>query len=129
MRAFAQRHPVLWVYLYFCYFSATAQILVYSSGMAGSVGVRDALLMSVIWLIPILLWPRQIKALTALIGATLWLASLASVGYWLIYGQDFSQSAIFIIFESNPAEGREFIESYLRWWHVLVFVIYSVIPH
>lgn len=128
MRAFSQRHPVLWAYLFFCYFSVTAQVLVYSSGMAGSVGVRDALLMSVVWLIPILLWPRQIKALTATIGVTLWLASLASVGYWLIYGQDFSQSAIFIIFESNPAEGREFVESYLRWWHVLIFALYSVIP-
>jgi heptose-I-phosphate ethanolaminephosphotransferase len=96
--------------------------------MAGFPGLRDALLMSVVWLIPILLWPKQTKVLTALIGATLWLASLTRVGYWLIYGQEFSQSAIFIIFESNPAEGREFIESYLRWWHVLVFAIYSVIP-
>ena len=128
MHAFAQRHPIFWAYLYFCYFSAAIQILLYSTGMAGSNGLRDALLMSVIWLIPVLLLPRYIKPITAVIGSALWLASLVSLGYWLIYGQEFSQSAIFIIFESNPAEGSEFIQSYLRWLHVLVFATYSAIP-
>ncbi len=128
MRAFAQRHPIFWFYLYFCYFSATIQILVYSAGMSGSNGLRDALLMSTLWLIPILLWPRYSKLIAAVVGLALWLASLASIGYWLIYGQEFSQSAIFIIFESNPAEGSEFIQSYLQTWHVLVFAIYSIFP-
>jgi heptose-I-phosphate ethanolaminephosphotransferase len=99
MHAFAQRHRIFWAYLYFCYFSAAIQILLYSTGMAGSNGLRDALLMSVIWLIPVLLLPRYIKPITAVIGSALWLASLVSLGYWLIYGQEFSQSAIFIIFE------------------------------
>ncbi|PCJ93664.1 MAG: hypothetical protein COA46_01125 [Porticoccaceae bacterium] len=128
MRTFAHRHPVLWAYLYFCYFSVTIQILVYSAGMSGSNGVRDALLMSTLWLIPVLLWPRYSKLIAAVIGLALWLTSLASIGYWLIYGQEFSQSAIFIIFESNPAEGNEFIQSYLQSWHVIVFAIYSIIP-
>lgn len=128
MQAFAQRHPVFWSYLYFCYFSATIQILVYSAGMSGSNGLRDALLMSTLWLIPVLLCPKYNRLIAAAIGLLLWLTSLASIGYWLIYGQEFSQSAIFIIFESNPAEGSEFIQSYLQSWHVLVFVIYSIIP-
>ncbi len=128
MRLFAQRHPVLWAYLFFCYFSATIQILIYTNGMSGSNGLRDAILMSTLWLIPVLLWPRQRKIISAVIGTVLWAASLTSLGYWLIYGQEFSQSAIFIIFESNPSEGAEFIESYLRGWHALVFALYSVIP-
>ena len=128
MRAFVQRHPIFWFYFYFCYFSATIQILVYSAGMSGSNGVRDALLMSTLWLIPVLLWPRYSKLIAAIIGLALWLTSLASIGYWLIYGQEFSQSAIFIIFESNPAEGSEFIQSYLQYWHILVFAIYSIFP-
>jgi len=127
MRAFAQRHPLLWVYLFFLYFSLTYQVLVYSSGMAGGVGLRDSLLMSSLWLIPILLFPARIKLITTIIGTVLWLGSLASIGYWLIYGQDFSQSAIFIIFESNPTEGSEFIQSYLHGWHVLVFAVYSAV--
>ena len=74
------------------------------------------------------MWPKQYKVISAIIGIILWIPSLACLGYWLIYGQDFSQSAIFIIFESNFAEGSEFIESYLRWWHIPVFLFYSAIP-
>jgi heptose-I-phosphate ethanolaminephosphotransferase len=128
MHSFAQRHPLLWAYLFFLYFSVVYQLLVYSSGMSGLVGVRQSLLMSVLWLIPLLLWPKRSKLLAAGIGLVLWAASLVGVGYWLIYGQDFSQSAIFIIFESNPAEGNEFILSYLRWWHPFVFLSFSLIP-
>lgn len=128
MRLFAQRHPILWAYLFFCYFSATVQILIYTNGMSGSNGLRDAILMSTLWLIPVLLWPKHRKIISAVIGTVLWAASLTSLGYWLIYGQEFSQSAIFIIFESNPTEGAEFIESYIRGWHILVFALYSIIP-
>ena len=128
MQNFANKHPILLPYLYFSYFSIVNQTLIFSTGMSGSTSLRDAVLMSVIWLIPYLLFPRQSKPIAAFLGFTLWLTSLASLGYFLIYGQDFSQSAIFIIFESNMVEGNEFISSYLRWWHVLVFLAYSAIP-
>ena len=128
MCAFVQRHSLLWAYLFFLYFSLVYQLLVYSSGMSGVAGIRQSLLMSVLWLLPLLLWPAHSKLLAAIIGLVLWAASLVGVGYWLIYGQDFSQSAIFIIFESNPAEGSEFILSYLRWWYLFVFLALSIIP-
>lgn len=128
MTNFIKRHPILWAYLFFCYFSFTLQVLIKASGMSGSVGLRQSILMSTLWLIPLLIWPSKSKTLAAVIGLVLWAASLAGLGYWLIYGQDFSQSAIFIIFESNMAEGTEFLQSYIRWWHPLTFIAFSVPP-
>ena len=128
MQLFVQKHPVLLFYIFFSYFSIVTQSLIYFFQMSGSTSLRDAILMSVIWLIPCLLLPKNSKFIAAILGLILWLSSLISLGYFLIYGQDFSQSAIFIIFESNTAEGGEFIRSYLRWWHICIFLIYSVIP-
>lgn len=128
MRSFAQRHPVFWAYLFFAYFSVSYHLLIYVSGMSGWIGVRQSLVMSVLWLVPLLLWPRYTKPTAAAIGIVLWVAATVGLGYWLVYGQDFSQSAIFIIFESNLAEGSEFIESYWRWWFLAVFVGFSLPP-
>jgi len=53
---------------------------------------------------------------------------MIAFSYWLIYGQDFSQSVIFIIFETNIAEGTEFILSYLQFWHVAALMVFTLIP-
>ncbi len=84
--------------------------------------------MSALWLVPILIWPSRSKLISGAIGLILWAGSMVGLGYWLIYGQDFSQSVLFIMFESNPAESSEFISSYFRWWHPIVFGVYSIIP-
>ena len=121
-------HPLLTSYLFVASFSVIYQALIYSSGMAGSVGLRQGLLMSSLWLIPLLLWPKHYKSLSLLIVIFLLPASLISFGYWLLYGQDFSQSVIFIIFETNWAESKEFLQSYIRWWHPLAFAAYLLLP-
>ncbi len=84
--------------------------------------------MSALWLIPILLWPLKARVIAGTIGLLLWASSLVSLSYWLIYGQDFSQSAIFVAFESNITESGEFVSSYFRWWFIPVFTVYSVVP-
>ncbi|MEH6783638.1 MAG: phosphoethanolamine transferase CptA [Alcanivorax jadensis] len=128
MRDFARRYPLFWVYLFFLYFSAVPQLLIHLSGMSGTVGLRQALIMSLLWLIPVLAWPRVVRAYTALLGGLLWGASLVGFSYWLVFGQDFSQSVIFIIFESNAAESLEFVSSYLKAWHVLAVLGFSALP-
>ncbi len=128
MKIFAQRHPLLWAYLFFAYFSVLVQGLIYFSGMSGFVGFRQAIIVSLLWLIPLLLWPKRSKQISALLAIPIWAAAISALGYWLIYSQDFSQSVIFIIFESNWAEGSEFIQSYFRWWYAPVFIIFSIIP-
>ena len=101
------------LYLYFFYFSGLTQILIYAAGMSNTVGIRQALFISTIWLVPNLIWPQYTRTISAFIGLLIWPASLVSLSYFYIYGQDFSQSVLFIIFESNVSESKEFIESYL----------------
>ena len=64
--------------------------------------------------------------LAALIGVPLWLCSLAGFGYFLIYGQEFSQSVIFILFESNVSEGSEYLAQYFAWWMLPAFFAYGL---
>lgn len=76
---------------------------------------------------PLLIFPRRARALSAaLIGVLLWATSLVGLEYFCIYQQEFSQSVIFILFESNPAEAEEYFAQYFVWWMVPAFLIYSV---
>ena len=123
-----ERHPIVWAYLFFLFFSLPYQVAIYATGMSGTVGIRQALIMSALWLIPVVLMPSKVKAITLLIGIVLWAAGLVAVGYFLVYGQDFSQSVIFIVFESNFSEGAEFIQSYLTPGYLVVFGLFTVVP-
>ncbi|MBN51109.1 MAG: hypothetical protein CMN85_16375 [Spongiibacteraceae bacterium] len=123
-----ERHPIVWAYLFFLFFSLPYQVAIYATGMSGTVGIRQALIMSALWLIPVVLMPSKVKVMTLLIGIVLWAAGLVAVGYFLVYGQDFSQSVIFIVFESNLSEGAEFIQSYLTPGYLVVFGLFTVIP-
>lgn len=109
------------LYLFFAYFSVLPQLLLYVTDSTVFVGLRQAIVMSVFWFVPLLLLPRLFKPLTVMIGILLWLTSLVSIAYFCIYGQEFSQSVIFTIFESNPAESQEFIAQYFVWWMLPVF--------
>lgn len=115
-------------YFYFFYFSGLYQILVFTSGLAGGTGLRQSIYMSFLWLIPVLLLPRYSKIISALIGLLLWASSLMTMGYFALYGQDFSQSVLFIIFESNLSESSEFLESYFQWWMIPALLVYTLIP-
>lgn len=110
------------LYLFFAYFSVLPQLVLYVTDNTIFVGLRQAIVMSILWFIPVLLFPRFAKPITAFIGLLLWLTSLVSIAYFCIYGQEFSQSVIFTIFESNPAESQEFIAQYFVWWMIPVFL-------
>lgn len=128
MRAFARKHPIIWAYCFIAFFSFSYHIPLYSLGMSGTTGLRQTILMSFLWLLPVVLLPRYTRLLLALAGLVMWPAALTSIFYFIIYGQEFSQSAIFIAFESNAAESSEFIRSYWQWWFVPLLLVYSAIP-
>ncbi|MCB5184904.1 phosphoethanolamine transferase CptA [Methylobacillus gramineus] len=115
------------LYLFFFYFSGISHILLQFSGATIFVGFRQAVFMSLLWLIPVILFPRRTLGIAALIGVVLWVFSLISLGYFCIYGQEFSQSVMFIIFESNPAESREFIAHYFVWWMIPVMLAHTAV--
>ena len=117
---------LLWLFLFFWYFSGITQLLIQLTGTSGFTGFRQAFLMSAIWLAPMLLFPRQTRVMAALIGVVLWACSMASLGYFFIYQQEFSQSVIFIMFESNVSEGSEYLAQYFAWWMVPAFLAYGL---
>lgn len=115
-----------WALLFFWYFSGVTQALIYATGSAGFSGLRQSLFLSLLWLMPLLLFPARARMLAALIGVPLWFCSLAGFGYFLIYGQEFSQSVIFILFESNVSEGTEYLAQYFAWWMLPAFFAYGL---
>ena len=115
-----------WMFLFFWYFSGVTQLLIQLTGTAGFAGFRQAFLLSALWLVPLLLFPARARLLAAVLGGALWLCSLAGFGYFLIYGQEFSQSVIFIMFESNVSEGSEYMAQYFAWWMVPAFLAYGL---
>ncbi|RYE76086.1 MAG: phosphoethanolamine transferase, partial [Oxalobacteraceae bacterium] len=59
----------------------------------------------------------------------LWACSMASLGYFFIYQQEFSQSVIFIMFESNISEAGEYMTQYFAWWMVPAFLAHTLFAY
>lgn len=62
-----------------------------------------------------------------MIGVVLWAASLAALSYFVIYGQEFSQSVLFVMFESNANEASEYIGQYFSLKLVLCTLAYTLV--
>jgi heptose-I-phosphate ethanolaminephosphotransferase len=122
----ADWRPVGRSFLFFWYFSAVCHALLMFSGATGFFPFRQGVIFSLIWLIPVLLFPGKTRAIAAAVGLFLWVASLINLGYFAIYRQEFSQSVLFIVFESNPAEASEYIDQYLKWWMLPALIAYSL---
>ena len=119
----------LWLFLFFWYFSGITQLLIQLTGTSGFSGFRQAFVMSAVWLAPMLLFPKQTRVMAALIGVVLWACSMASLGYFFIYQQEFSQSVIFIMFESNVSEAGEYMTQYFAWWMVPAFLAHTAFAY
>lgn len=115
-----------WALLYFWFFSTLLQAIIYLTGHSGTNGLRDSLLYSSLWLIPVFLFPGRIRVIAAVIGVVLWAASLAALSYYVIYGQEFSQSVLFVMFETNANEASEYLSQYFSLKIVLVALAYTV---
>lgn len=118
--------PIALAALFCCYFASVVQIALMLKSYSGFVGLRSTLLYSLLWLIPLLMTQR-IKLAGALIGLLLWASSLAGLGYFLIYGQEFSQSVLFVMLESNPGEMGEYAGQYLSVSFVLYLLLYTLV--
>ncbi|EDO3883009.1 phosphoethanolamine transferase CptA [Salmonella enterica subsp. enterica serovar Montevideo] len=115
-----------WALLYFWFFSTLLQAIIYLTGYSGTNGLRDSLLYRSLWLIPVFLFPGRIRVIAAVIGVVLWAASLAALSYYVIYGQEFSQSVLFVMFETNANEASEYLSQYFSLKIVLVALAYTV---
>jgi heptose-I-phosphate ethanolaminephosphotransferase len=118
-----------WAYLFFWYFSGVHHLLLQLAGATQFFPFRQAAAMSLLWLIPVLLLPQKTRLVAAVIGVVLWAFSLVSLGYFCIYQQEFSQSVIFIMFESNPNEASEYFAQYFVWWMIPAAIAYSAVAY
>ena len=55
----------------------------------------------------------------------LWAASLAALSYYVIYGQEFSQSVLYVMFETNANEASEYLSQYFSLKIVLIALAYT----
>ena len=117
------------LYLFFFYFSGITHLLLQLTGATIFIGLRQAVYISLLWLIPVLAFPRKTKIIAAGIGIVLFLTSLVSLVYYCIYQQEFSQSVLFIMFESNLDESAEYVAQYFRWWMLLVIIGHAVVAY
>ncbi|WNN48325.1 phosphoethanolamine transferase CptA [Siccibacter colletis] len=114
-----------WVLIYFWYFSSVLQIIILASGYSGTNGLRDSLLYSSLWLIPVLLFPGKTRLIAGIIGVVLWAVSICALAYYVIYGQEFSQSVLFVMFESNAGEAGEYFSQYFSLKLLLILLAYT----
>ena len=114
-------------FVFFWFFSAVCHALLLISGATGFFPIRQGFIFSLLWLVPLLLFPRQAKPIAAVVGVVLWACSLVNLGYFIVYRQEFTQSVLFIVFESNPAEASEYVGQYFVWWMIPAALIYSAV--
>lgn len=118
---------LVYAILYFCYFSCALQLYIALSGHANFIGLRDSIIYSMIWLVPILFFPNITKKFATIYGIIVGGLSLISIGYFTIYRQEFSQSVFFVMAESNYNESHEFISQYLSIKLIAVLLIYILV--
>ncbi|EFB71158.1 Phosphoethanolamine transferase CptA [Providencia rustigianii] len=117
---------LFWLLIYFWYFSSLLQLYVVVTGQSNTIGLRDSLLYSSLWLVPALFFPRKIKLVAGLIGIVLWLSSVIALAYFVVYGHQLSQSVMFVMFETNTNEAGEFLKQYLSFKVVAVILVYTL---
>ena len=116
-----------WALLYFWFFSSLLQAIILITGFSGTNGLRDSLLYSSLWLIPIFLFPSRTRIIAAVVGIVLWATSLATLCYYVIYGQEFSQSVLFVMFETNANEASEYLSQYFSLKIIAIALAYTVV--
>ncbi|SNR93654.1 heptose-I-phosphate ethanolaminephosphotransferase [Methylobacillus rhizosphaerae] len=117
------------LYLFFFYFSGVTHVLLQLTDATVFIGLRQAIYMSLIWIIPVLIFPERTRIITATIGIVLWISSLLSLAYFCVYHQEISQSVLYIIFESNVAESSEYISQYFKWWMPIIYITHTLMAY
>ena len=118
---------LIFVILFFTYFSSGLQLYIFISGHANAIGLRDSIIYSLIWLIPVLIFPNQTRKIVTVYGLIVGSLSLISISYFIIYRQEFSQSVFFVMAESNLTESKEFIQQYFSFKLIALVIIYCLI--
>ncbi|MCV5598301.1 phosphoethanolamine transferase CptA, partial [Escherichia coli] len=69
----------------------------------------------------------RIKIIAAVVGIILWATSLAAFCYYFIYGHEFSQSVLFVMFETNAKEAGEYFSQYFSLKLLFISLVYTTV--
>ncbi len=111
---------LLYSYLFFVFITGAAQIYLSFFYYSNFEALKDIVAISLLWTLPVIIFPNSAKKITLYMGIPFVLLALPSVFYAIIYKQELTQSLFFIIFESNIAESKEYLQNYFS---LSVFVL------
>lgn len=117
-----------WTFLLFWYLTGATQFLIAIAGASSFEGFKDATITTLLWLIPVLMMPKQAKKVAGVLGLLVWLLALPGFGYFIIYRQELTQSLMFIIFESNQSESVEYLQNYFSLKMGVAYIVFSIVP-
>ncbi|SDK49876.1 heptose-I-phosphate ethanolaminephosphotransferase [Methylophilus rhizosphaerae] len=122
------KHPFWRAYGLFLLLGGFTQFLLWLFGAASPEGIKDAVFVSTLWLIPLWWQPHRLRQWSAVIALLIGVLALPGFAYFLVYRQEFTQSLMMILFESNQSESQEYLRNYFTWWILLAILAFIIIP-
>jgi heptose-I-phosphate ethanolaminephosphotransferase len=116
---------LLYSYLFFIFVTGAAQIYLSFFHYSNFEALKDIVAISLLWTLPVIIFPNRAKKITLYMGIPFVLLALPSVFYAIIYKQELTQSLFFIIFESNIAESKEYLQNYFSLSVFVLITFYS----
>ena len=86
---------------------------------------RMALFLSLAFLLPVFLFPKQVKLYFMLYFAFIYVPTLINVTHILIFGEEIDPASIRCIFDTNWREAAEFLQTFCSWklWGLVVLLL------
>jgi heptose-I-phosphate ethanolaminephosphotransferase len=122
------KHPFLRAYALYLMLGGLTQGLLWWHGVSSGEGFKDAVLLSILWMIPLWWRPQQLKLWSGLLAIMIGLTALPGFAYFLVYRQELTQSLMMILFESNQSESQEYLHNYFTWWILVALLAFILIP-
>ena len=117
---------LFYYYLFFLIITGSSQFYLSLLGHTSFEAFKDIVLICLLWILPIIIFSDHAKKIAMVMGILFTLLALPGLFYALIYQQELTQSLLFIIFESNITESREYIQNYLSIKVSLVVLAYLI---
>ncbi len=122
------KHPFWRAYGLFLLLGGFTQLLLWLFGTASPEGIKDAIFVSTLWMIPLWWQPQRLRQWSAAIALLIGIFALPGFAYFLVYRQELTQSLMMILFESNQSESQEYLRNYFTWWILLAVLAFIIIP-
>ncbi|MGA1513447.1 MAG: phosphoethanolamine transferase CptA [Methylophilaceae bacterium] len=117
---------LFYYYLFFIIITGSSQLYLSVSHHSSFEALKDVVFICLLWILPIIIFSNHAKKIAMAMGVIFTLLALPGLFYAIIYQQELTQSLLFIIFESNIAESREYIQNYLSIKVSLIVLVYLI---